>query len=241
MTYPLLNGIGSIAAIAVYVCLCWRKSKSPVKTLTTTILGITLLVWGFCFSNILRGMNAGKIHSTGDMFLENYGGHFMGRVLFVVWLFPPIYALAFQKDKGEWAEYLDLVCVSLTVQHIFNRLACLFHGCCYGRKYSGPFAFTYPFGEGWGPGYDYSVYPTQLFEIIGMLLLLVILLWRLHRGKTVLFCFELVFAIVIFLSELMMSRTGVTLYYYLTAIQYAAIALCVTAFVQGMIRKHKWF
>lgn len=240
MMYPLLINIGSILAVAVYVFLCWKKSKSSVKTIVTTILGITLLVWGYYLSNFLRGVNAGSVHSTSDVFLENQGGHFIGRVLFVMWLFPPIYAVAFQKEKGEWVQYLDMLCVSLTVQHIFNRLACLCHGCCYGRKYSGPFAFTYPLGNGWGAGYDYSIYPTQLFEIIGMLILLVILLWRLRQNKHTVLLFEIVFAVIIFLSELMMSRTGVTLYFYLTAVQYAAIALILTALIFALIQKFKW-
>ena len=120
---------------------------------------------------------------------------------------------------------------------IFNRAACLSYGCCMGRFYKGPFAFQYFSDKGTGPGYSYSVYPTQLFEMACMILLLALLfvLYRKKKRLSSVFCSG--FSVTIFLSEFMMDKQGTILIFGFSVIQFAAILLLVIAFLYFIVHK----
>ena len=133
-----------------------------------------------------------------------------------------------KRKSFQWTGYLDLLCVFLAFQHIFNRIACLCEGCCMGKPYSGIFAFWYRANGKSGAGFSYPVWPVQIFEISGMVILL-ILFFALHtKKKHFADVFSMGFAVCIFLSEFMMDQTGVLLIAGLSVIQYAAIVLFVT-------------
>ena len=97
-----------------------------------------------------------------------------------------------------------------------------------GKPYSGIFAFWYRANGKSGAGFSYPVWPAQIFEISGMVILL-ILFFALHtKKKHFADVFSMGFAVCIFLSEFMMDQTGVLLIAGLSVIQYAAIVLFVT-------------
>jgi len=212
--YNLFINIGTVLGTIVFVFICWKKSKSIERTISAGVLGYALLVWGFFSSNLLRGLYYGKEIDFPGVFIKNYGGHFLGRVLLVVWLFPVLYILLFQKEKREWVKYLEMMCFFLTIQHIFNRIACLSNGCCGGKEIHGAGTFEYP---------------TQLFEIVSMIILLGVCIYLYKNGRRIVILFQVWFSVTIFLSELMMENDGVVYYLGLNVIQYAALILCMNA------------
>ena len=66
---------------------------------------------------------------------------------------------------------LDLVVVALPVPWIMAKVGCLLNGCCYGKRCSLPWAITFPEGARGAPA-GVPVHPTQLYEILLMLVLL---------------------------------------------------------------------
>lgn len=236
-SYDIFITLGSILGSILLLSLYYKKNKSWRKTAGVFFISLAIVELGFFAGRLLRGLSYGELSNWTELLTSEQGTHFIGRVLFTVWIFPPVFQLIYRKKKWEWMEYLDLLCIFLTFQHIFNRIACLFNGCCTGSFYDGICALRYRVEGKTGPGYNYPVYPTQLFEIICMAALLLTLLALYRRGKRLFLVFCFGFAGTIFLSEFMMDKRGVILLAGLTVIQYAAILLAVTAAAMTLVRR----
>lgn len=235
--YDLFINMGSVLGSILLIFLYHRKNGSWKKTVTVFLLSLAVVELGFFAGRFVRGLSYGDGESFLELLTTPQGNHFIGRVLFTVWVFPPAFCFLFKKEKKEWQDYLDLLCIFLTFQHIFNRIACLFNGCCVGKYYDGIFALRY-YGQGKsGAGYSYPVYPTQMFEIVCMVILLALLLFLYQRGRRLRNVFCVGFALTIFVSEFMMDKKGVLLIAGLTAIQYGAVLLALTAIAGKMWRK----
>lgn len=228
-SYDLFINIGSVLGGLLLLFLYYRKSGSWKKTAAVFLLSLALVELGFFAGRLVRGLSYGNGESVFELLTSPNGNHFIGRALFVVWVFPAAFCVVFRREKKEWGEYLDLLCIFLAFQHIFNRLACLFNGCCAGKYYDGAFALRYHVEGKSGAGYSYPVYPTQIFEIAGMAVLLALLFFLYKRQKRLRNVFCAGFALTIFLSEFMMDKKGVMTFAGLTAIQYAAALLALTA------------
>lgn len=236
-SYDLFINLGSIVGGMLLLFLYRRKSGSWKKALQVFLISFLILELGFFAGRLVRGLSHGDGESVFTLLAEYQGNHFIGHVLFAMWVFPVIFCAAFRREKEEWRDYLDLLCIFLTFQHIFNRLACLFNGCCAGKYYSGLLALRYHVEGKSGAGYSYPVYPTQLFEIVCMLLLLAVLFLLYRKGKRLSGMFCIGFALTIFTSEFMMDQQGVLCFAGLSVIQYAAILLMLTAAVCGICGK----
>ena len=73
-------------------------------------------------------------------------------------------------------EWLDLLTPPLIVFHIFGRLGCFFGGCCYGKTTNGILGVSFlddPDNNIFH--YGNKCYPTQLFEISALIIILVII------------------------------------------------------------------
>lgn len=123
----------------------------------------------------------------------------------------------------------------LTFQHIFNRLACFFRGCCYGKFYEGPGRIWYQDRTGSGPAIDYPVYASQLIEVLGMVLLLILLLILFLKGKQLTVWFEAGFGLAIFISEFFMDAQGTILVLGLSVIQWAAVILMMKSAADAIL------
>lgn len=203
----------------------WQESRSWKKTIVVYLISLAALELGAFFGRLVRGLSYGTKDPVWELLTKEQGTHFIGRVIFVLLFFPLAYRLIYRTRSREWIAYLDLLCIFLAFQHMFNRMACLFEGCCMGKFYRGPFAFKYSWGRGTGAGYSYSVYPTQLFEAVCMLVLFLALLYLHKRRKRLLFVFCICFSTVIFISEFMMEGTGTIRVMGCSVIQYAAVLL----------------
>lgn len=236
-SYFLLINMGSILGILIFFNLCKRESKSWKKALALLFISILVIETGSFAGKFVRFLSYGEGIDIRKIFIENHGTHFIGRVIFTVIVFPWFYRLVYRSTKQEWEKYLDLLCIFMAFQHIFNRAACLSNGCCMGKFYNGPFAFQYSSGTETGPGYSYPVYPTQLFEMICMILLLALLfvLYRMKKRLLVVFCSG--FSVTIFLSEFMMDKQGTILVFGFSVIQFAALLLVGIAFLYVIVRK----
>jgi len=96
------------------------------------------------------------------------GGLWGGLLAYLVLAVPLVLILA----KRRWVA-LDLVGLSTPIPWIFVKLACLFNGCCYGKKCSMPWAIIFPEGAAGAPA-GIPLHPTQIYEILVVVCVLVV-------------------------------------------------------------------
>lgn len=93
-----------------------------------------------------------------------------------------------QYNKKDW---FDLLTVPFILFHIFGRLGCFFGGCCYGKYSQSIFAIAFPDNEKMGIIHNgLKCYPTQLFEVIWLLLILRLVIYSNNKFKTYLFSYS---------------------------------------------------
>lgn len=104
-----------------------------------------------------------------------YGG-LIGAVLMSLWYT--------RKHKIPFFTVADVVTPGIALGHAFGRLGCFSAGCCYGREVSSHslLGVLFPHTKYSIAPWDYYVYPTQLFEVAGELLIFLILFFfRKHK------------------------------------------------------------
>lgn len=93
-------------------------------------------------------------------------------------------------SKREW---FDILTVPFIFFHIFGRLGCFFGGCCYGKYSNSIFAIRFPDNEKMGVVHNgLKCYPTQLFEVIGLLLILLLIIHSKNKFRTYLFSYSII-------------------------------------------------
>ncbi len=98
----------------------------------------------------------------------------------------PLGIFIFCRRRGiPFLRLFDVVCVMAPYWHVFGRLGCFWAGCCYGRPSSGwgvifrdPRSMVPPQWRG------IPLYPTQLYEALGNLLIAGALLALLNRTRS---------------------------------------------------------
>ena len=165
-TYGVLYGI-SILSYFLIACLIARR------------LGLRHRVWldvGICYmvgmtvgAKALYDLQQGQFDFSLLLNIRHYmeGGLWGGLLAYFVLAVPFVLVLARHRRAA-----LDLVALSIPVPWIFVKLACLFHGCCYGTKCSLPWAITFPEGAAGAPA-GIPLHPTQIYEILVVVCILV--------------------------------------------------------------------
>lgn len=191
-TYGLMMAIGFILCYVASKHLSKVTGRDPNAVDTLIVLAAVggvigarivhvIQNWGAEFSDG-RWMNAFKVWQGGLVF---YGGFLLATALIL------IYALL----RKEGIRALgDFCVVFVPLGHAFGRLGCFFNGCCYGGVTTSWLGIRYPHhSEPWrhqvaegalSPFMAQSlpVWPTQLMEAAGCLVLFGVL-WWLYRTK----------------------------------------------------------
>jgi len=77
-------------------------------------------------------------------------------------------SLYVRAQRLEFLRVLDQFIPFLTLGHAIGRVGCLLNGCCYGKPTDAWCGLVFP-------GQDVAVFPTQLLESLGLLLLFLVL------------------------------------------------------------------
>lgn len=88
--------------------------------------------------------------------------------------------LYFKLKKIEFLPYADAVAPSIGFGVMLTRIGCFFNGCCWGAPTTGCFSVSFPLSSAAG-AYQHQIhasglYPSQLFESAGGLLIVIIVL-----------------------------------------------------------------
>lgn len=131
-------------------------------------IGSKLLYLIVCYksidwSKITNIMYLNSIMREGFVF---YGG-LIGGLLFIL--------AAGKLHKIKAGEYVRNFIFLVPVMHAFGRVGCFLAGCCFGIPYDGPGAVIFPEGSYGISGV--SLFPVQLVEAVGLLLIAGVILF----------------------------------------------------------------
>ena len=194
---------------------------------------ILTLYLGQYFSAAVRCINDGALDGRmklADAVLRRTGSHFMGHIISVSLVYLPILWLTnflilefiypYHTEKSVLLKIADITALTLPLQHIFNRLGCLFRGCCYGIPYEGILSMELPNNK----DIDFRVFPNHFFEILCMVVLFVFAAIMHREGKHVFGIVLIGFSVTFFISEFLTANPAAVKHLHLTYIQFFCLA-----------------
>ena len=135
------------------------------------LLGAKILYWILNGPALVARYGAMALFQSGGLVF--YGGVFGGALAFVLYV---------RQSGLSLADAFDVGAPSLALGQAFGRVGCFFAGCCHGRPAGDfPLAFVYPPGHLAPAGVP--LYPIQLIEAGGLLVIALVLGWVLLRGR----------------------------------------------------------
>jgi phosphatidylglycerol:prolipoprotein diacylglycerol transferase len=170
----------ALGIVVVILWVVWQVRKganiSYDAVLTAALVGIPS---GIVFSRLLHIIDLWNyyVHNPGQIIggdgLTIYGA-ILGAAL-GIWVYSRFGGLRF----GYLA---DLITPGLILAQAVGRVGCTINGCCYGMECSLPWAVTYTHPDSLAP-LGLAVHPTQVYEIIFLLLVFTGALWLRARLK----------------------------------------------------------
>jgi len=76
--------------------------------------------------------------------------------------------------------FMDLITPGILLAQVIGRVGCTINGCCYGKASSLPWAVVYTNPDSYAP-LGIAVHPTQIYEIIFLLIVFGVLFWLRKR------------------------------------------------------------
>lgn len=189
--HPIAFRIGSFVVYWYGILLAlgflvgwWTASRRSVKTginpQWVADIGVWLLIGGIAGARLFYVVeywhqdfanrpfwHVVNIREGGLVF---YGGLFGGLIAGILFV---------RRKKIPLWRFADVLAPSIPLGHAFGRMGCFLNGCCYGKPTTLPWGVRFPAGH---PTGGIPVHPTELYELVGNLLLYA-LLARLYRRK----------------------------------------------------------
>ncbi|HEY3350893.1 MAG TPA: prolipoprotein diacylglyceryl transferase [Thermoanaerobaculia bacterium] len=186
--HPELFRIGSFAlpsygfmmAVAFVAGLWLLRRRAPsfgIEADTASDIGVWLLLSGLVGAKLLLVIVEwpSYVRSWSDFAsLARAGGVFYGGLIGAVLAT----AILLRRRRISFWMFADAAAPSVALGQAFGRVGCFLAGCCWGRECSLPWAvtFTSPVAhENVGVPLGIPLHPTQVYEILGTLLLCVLL------------------------------------------------------------------
>ncbi|MFN3975707.1 MAG: prolipoprotein diacylglyceryl transferase [Aquificaceae bacterium] len=183
-TYGVLVALGAFVAYWLMLRFAKREGLNPNHVENTLLLALLLGIVGGRISYIvehpeqIEGLkDVVAIWNGGMSFFGGLAGGILGALIGIL-----RYKLPFWKSA-------DMAVVALSIAHAIGRLGCTSAGCCYGKPFpldgsslpgihiTDKFPFFYVvFPPGAVAPPYIPLYPTQLMEFIGLLLIFILLL-----------------------------------------------------------------
>lgn len=102
------------------------------------------------------------------LLLDNFSGGFVFYGSFITII--PIVISYLKKHKIAVLPMLDILAITTLIVHSIGRIGCFNAGCCYGAPTNNSFGIIFPTSN------NIAVHPTQLYEAVTLISLLLILL-----------------------------------------------------------------
>jgi phosphatidylglycerol:prolipoprotein diacylglycerol transferase len=203
-TYSIVYGLSILAHVLIALGYCWRR-KIPLRVggLLGFAYAFGMIVGAKILYDLLEKHFAGLDYFRVQYYLE--GGLWGGPLAYLAIAVAGVFLLS--RDRRTW---LDLVVLTLPIPMILAKVACFCNGCCYGAESSLPWAIAFP--EGAKAPAGVARHPTQLYEILVLLTILIVLgaLDRQRWRGTLLLWFVAIYGVGRPLTELFRGDAGTT-------------------------------
>ncbi len=187
-SYGLMMALGFLAATM------WGAKRAPRYGVDPNFIGD--LSWVYIIGGIIGGRATFLLveESLDDLFSFRFFEIWNGGMVFYGGLIVAILATLIycrRKMVPFWS-IADILAPAVALGHAFGRVGCVFAGCCFGKQCDLPWAITFSNPAGLAP-LNIPLHPTQLYEVVGNLGIIGLLLLaerrKLARGS--LFAFYL--------------------------------------------------
>ncbi|MBO4288645.1 MAG: prolipoprotein diacylglyceryl transferase [Lachnospiraceae bacterium] len=176
--YGLMFALGILAGVWLTMHLAKRRDEDADFIFN---MAIYVVIFGFLGSKLLHLLTVlpelmedplGTLKSSITQGFVVYGSTIAGILTIIIYS---------RKHKKDMWKYTDLAMPGLALGQAIGRVGCLLAGCCYGIRYDGACAITFPPGSSAPTGIP--LFPVQPLSAIANLLLMVVLLLYLKRNK----------------------------------------------------------
>ena len=163
-----------------------------------------------------------KIPDNGEFVLKGatfYGGLIAGVPTFVLLM------SLFDKSSTKTIDWLNILAPCMVIGHMFGRIGCFLGGCCYGKETDSWLGVTFPHGS---PAHTehgglVNVFPTQLFEAVGLFIIFIIMVKIVKKNQ---FIFYLIsYGITRFIIEFFRGDDRGSLFVWLSPAQTISLLL----------------
>jgi phosphatidylglycerol:prolipoprotein diacylglycerol transferase len=172
---------GVMVALAVVVLILWvvwqirRGADISYDSLLT--VAIIAIPSGIIISRLLHIIDLWSFYLANPGLLLGFGGlTIWGAILGAtlgIWIYSRF-------SDFEFGYFMDLVTPGVLLAQVIGRIGCTINGCCYGKASSLPCAVVYTNPDSYAP-VGIAVHPTQLYEIIFLLIVFGVLFWLRKR------------------------------------------------------------
>lgn len=171
----------ALAIIVIILWLVWRVRRGAKISYDTVFMAALVgIPSGIIISRLLH------VIDLWDYYIKNPGQIIGGSGL-------TIYGAVLGAALGIWGYskfsklrfgYIaDLIVPGLILAQVVGRVGCTINGCCYGLPTSLPWGIVYTHPDSLGP-LGVAVHPTQVYEIIYLLMIFGVALWLRGRLKS---------------------------------------------------------
>ncbi|MFH1283412.1 MAG: prolipoprotein diacylglyceryl transferase [bacterium] len=142
-------------------------------------------------------------------------------------------AIIYKYRIYNWKKVADVLSPSIALAHAFGRIGCFFAGCCYGKITSSKIGITFSHPESFAPA-GVSVYPTQLMEAFGNILIFLFLNYKLGKEKyegQIFTLYILLYALLRFINEFFRGDYRGPELFSVTLLQWVSLGLFAAAMI----------
>lgn len=174
---PLPTIVGCYAAaFLVHYVVCWRIARRyglgwRVWLPISVLFSIGGVVGSRILGLLVYSPENWRALFTVKHYVSMCGSGWGGLLAYLLLAVPAAWLLTPRKQAA-----LDLVASTIPLPFILAKLGCFCNGCCYGLPCALPWGVVFPAGSRHAPA-GIPLHPTQLYEIIGIL----VFLWLLRR------------------------------------------------------------
>ena len=179
----VLPSYGAALGVAFLLAVLLLKRRAPeygIDPETAVDMGIWLILSGLLGAKLLLLVVEGpsyyltSLHGLLELFRA--GGVFYGGLLGA--LFAAVFFVKVRKVP--FLAFADAAAPAVALGQAIGRVGCLAAGCCWGARCDKPWAITFSdpkAGENVGVPLHVPLHPTQIYEGVGLLVLVALLVW----------------------------------------------------------------
>jgi len=148
----------------------WRAKKEMNDLILPNSFFYTIFIAGFVGGKLFYYLERPLFFMQHpEQLLHNFSGGFVFYGSFITII--PVIILFVRRHHILLLPLLDILAFTTLIVHSIGRLGCFFGGCCYGKPTDSVFGIAFPQTNG------INVHPTQLYEIVAIIIIGLVLLY----------------------------------------------------------------